>query len=196
MRTRALKSLGANFGSPARLRVPGSKAGAWFGQGGGRVIECRSVVMSIRESLNAALGEAEHDGDAVRLGTLRLIQCAVHERDKQAHARDRAAGCDEAEIMDLLKTMARQREESSQLYEDAGRIEMAERERAELDVIREFLPKRLSEDALEGEVTAVIRELGAEGLRDIGRCVNALRERLGERLDPCKASALVKAHLS
>ena len=157
-------------------------------------------VMSIRDALNQALGEAQAlngaDPDGIRLGTLRLIHCAIHERDKQAHARDKASGCEEEAIKAILETMVRQREESSKLYEDEGRIEMAERERAELAVIAEFLPQRLSGDALEHEVNAVIEDLAADGLRDMGRCVKALRERLGERLDPGKASALVKARLT
>ncbi len=148
----------------------------------------------LRDTIGEALtAERERDEpDEVRLATLRLIKCAIKQRDIDAHARDEATGCQEGEVKAILSTMLAQREESVRTYEEAGRPDLAERERDEMDVIREFLPKALPAKAVETAAKDVIDEVGATGLKDLGRCMGTLKERYDGRMDFAKASAVVK----
>lgn len=150
----------------------------------------------LRDRITTALTAAMKAKEEVRLATLRLVQCAVRDRDIAARAEDRTSGCDEAEILAILAKMVKQREESSKTYDDAGRPELAEREREEIKIIREFMPAPLSRAELEAAVAQVVDELEATGLKDMGRCMNALKERYAGRLDMGEASAAVKALLT
>jgi len=150
----------------------------------------------LRERISHALVVAMKAKDEVRLATLRLVQCAVRDRDIAARAEDRTNGCEEAEILSILSKMVKQREESSKTYDDAGRPELAEREREEIAVIRDFMPAQLSADELDQAASAVVDELDATGLKDMGRCMDALKKRYTGRLDMSKAGGAVKKLLS
>jgi uncharacterized protein YqeY len=151
---------------------------------------------ALRERFQSELVRATKDRDAVRTGTLRLIQAAVRDRDIAARAQDCTTGCEEAEILAILGKMVKQREESSKIYEDAGRPELAEREREEIAIIREFLPPQLERDELSAAAREVVEELGAAGLKDMGRCMDALKARYAGRLSVPAAAAEVKKLLS
>lgn len=156
-----------------------------------------SQTNSLRDRLSAALEQAETaDSDGVEAATLRLILCAVGDRDVIARGRGECSGCPEAAMRDLLTTMARQRRASAKDYDEAGRIEEAERERAELDVIERFLPKKLSGAELQDAVSEVVEELEAAKLKDLGRCMTALKERYPGRVDTGSASVAVRDALS
>ena len=143
--------------------------------------------------LESDLAKAEQDCDAsIEAATLRLILCAVHDRDAEARSLDHCSGCDDAVIRDVLELMVRQREASAAGYEDAGRIEMAEREQAEAEVIRRYLPRPLEGEALDQAVQDVVTDLDAHGLKDLGRCMSELKTRYTDRLDTRKANKLVK----
>ena len=153
--------------------------------------------ISLRDRLSAALEQAETtDADGVEAATLRLILCAVGDRDVTARKRGECSGCPEKAMQDLLTTMARQRRASARDYDEAGRIEEAERERAELDVIERFLPQKLSGEELHEAVSEVVEELEAEKLKDLGRCMTALKERYPGRVDTGSASVAVRDALS
>lgn len=151
----------------------------------------------LRQRLIAARDEAEAvDPDGVEAATLRLILCAVGDRDVTARKRGECAGCPELAMQDLLVTMARQRKLSARDYDEAGRIEEAERERAELAVIETFLPKKLTGDILELAVQEVVDDLEASKLKDMGRCMAELKARYPGRIETGSAGKAVREALS
>lgn len=147
--------------------------------------------MQIREKIAQALVSATKNQDKRRTSTLRLIQAAIKDRDI-AH---RGAGKDpvnDADILEILTRMVKQRNESARIYQEAGRPELAEEELQEIAILMEFLPKPLDEQGLREACAEVVKEVGAEGLRDMGRCMNALKEKYAGRLDFGKASGVVR----
>ncbi len=145
----------------------------------------------LRDQLATELKEAMKAKRMDRLGTIRLIQAAIKDRD----IANRGAGKDEAgddEVLQILAKMVKQREESAKIYEENARPELAEKERAEIAVIQEFLPKQLSDDEVRANIAAVIKEVGAEGPKDMGKIMAALKERYAGQMDFAKASGTVK----
>lgn len=141
-------------------------------------------------------GAMKARNDKVRLSTLRLMQAAIQDRDIQARSEDRCCGLSNDEVRAVLTKMVKQREDSAKTYEDAGRIEMAEQERAENDVIRAYLPKQMDDGEIEEAVDTVISAIGAEGLKDMGKCMGSLKENYAGRMDFSAANKVVKARLS
>jgi uncharacterized protein len=149
----------------------------------------------MREAIQAALKDAQKSQDKNRIPTLRLICAAVKDRDMA----NRAAGKDpvsEEEIAEILTKMVKQRRESAQTYEQSGRLELAEQERRESSVILEFLPKQMCVEEVEQACQNVVEETGAEGLRDVGKCMSTLKERFAGQMDFGKASGVVKTILT
>lgn len=145
----------------------------------------------IRETLTNAMKDAMKAKDSARLSTVRLIQTAIKDRDI-AH---RGAGKDpvsDDEILQILTKMIKQREESAKIYEEGGRAELAERERAEIEIIRDFMPQQLGDEEVRVLIAGVIAETGAQGLRDMGKVVGVLKERHPGQIDFARASAVVK----
>lgn len=149
----------------------------------------------IRERLNRDLKEAMKAKEPVRLSTLRLINAAIKDRDIAARSDDNTEGVSEADIRTILSRMIRQRQDSAEAYDEAGRIELAEQERAEIEVIREFLPKPLSDRDMEKAIEAAIAETGASSIRDMGRIMGVLKSKYQGRMDFGKAGAQVKQAL-
>ncbi|MDJ0921957.1 MAG: GatB/YqeY domain-containing protein [Henriciella sp.] len=159
-----------------------------------KVVETDTV--SLRDELNTALQKAEDDNpNSVEAQTLRLVMCAMTDRDAIARSRGECAGCDDAEIKKLLETIVAQREVSAREYDEAGRIADAERERQERDVVAAFLPKPLMGDILEAAVRRVVDELQASKLKDVSRCMSALRARYPGQIDCSSAGKAVRAAL-
>lgn len=151
----------------------------------------------LRDRLEAALASAETgDRAGVESATLRLILCAVDDRDVRARERGDCGGCPDAAMLDLLMTMAAQRRLSAGEYDKTGRIEEAERERAELNVIEAFLPEPLSGEALDGAVRDIVEELDARRLKDMGRCMLALKKRYPGQIETGSATKAMRAALS
>lgn len=148
--------------------------------------------MSLRDRISEDLKAALKAQDKARLSTLRLISAAIKDRDIAARAEDRCAGCEDQEIMAILQKLAKQREESAETYEKAGRLDLAEAERAEAEVVREFLPKPMDETEIEEAAESVVTELDATGLKDMGRCMGELKSRYAGRMDFSKAGAKIK----
>ncbi len=149
----------------------------------------------MRAKISAALQEAMRDQNPRRLSTLRLILAAIKERDIAARAEDRCDGASEDEVLAILQKMVRQRQESARTFEEGGRLDLAEQERAEIEIIQTFLPRQLSEAEIAGACRAVVDEIGATALRDMGRCMGTLKERYAGRMDFSKASSIVKSCL-
>ncbi|XBQ16149.1 MAG: GatB/YqeY domain-containing protein [Oceanicaulis sp.] len=151
--------------------------------------------MSLRDRLTADLKDAMRAKDEVRVSTLRLIQAAVKDRDIAARAADRCDGCDQTEIQALLQKLLKQREESADTYEQAGRLDLAERERREAEIVAEYLPEPMGEKEIADAAREVVAELDATGLKDMGRCMGALKERYTGRMDFSRAGQEVKTLL-
>jgi uncharacterized protein YqeY len=157
--------------------------------------------MSLRDGLATALKEAMKARDADRLSTLRLINAAIKDRDiaSRGMGEDEAAGkgiVGDEEILSILAKMIRQRQESARAYEEGGRLELAEKERAEIAVIEEFLPRQLDPSEVAAALDAAIADTGATSLRDMGRVMAHLKARHGGRMDFAAAGASLKARLA
>jgi len=148
--------------------------------------------MSIRETIGNALKDAVRAKDKTRTSTLRLINAAILDRDIAARTNGVDAGVSDDVVQEILAKMVKQRLESAKIYEEAGRLELAEQERAEIGVIREFMPRQLSAEEVEAACAELVKEIDAAGLKDMGRCMGALKERYAGRMDFAKASGLVK----
>jgi len=149
----------------------------------------------MRETITAALKEATKAREARRVSTLRLVSAAIKDRDIAA----RTAGTEQAsdaELLELLAKMIKQREESQKIYADAGRAELAEQEGEEAAIIREFLPQQLSDSDMAKAIDEAIAETGASGMRDMGKVMGVLKGRYAGQMDFGKASGAVKAKLT
>ncbi|WOC16961.1 GatB/YqeY domain-containing protein [Pseudochrobactrum sp. MP213Fo] len=149
----------------------------------------------LRQEISQALTTAMKAHDKMRTSTLRLIMAALKDRDI-AH---RGAGKDpvtDDELLAILSKMIKQREESAKMYEEGNRLELAETERAEIAIIKDFLPKQLDDAEIRKICGDAITEIGAEGLRDMGKVMAVLKERYTGQMDFAKASAELKTLLS
>jgi uncharacterized protein YqeY len=151
--------------------------------------------MDLRTRLNTALKEAMRAKDSDRLATLRLINAAIKDRDIALRGDGAEAGVSDSEIMSILGKMVKQRQESARAYEEGGRLELADKERAEITVIEEFLPKQMDEAAVARAVDAAIAEVGAESLRDMGKVMGQLKSKYAGRMDFGKVGPMVKDRL-
>ncbi|MGY5805419.1 GatB/YqeY domain-containing protein [Rhizobium sp. LEGMi12c] len=145
----------------------------------------------IRETLSNAQKDAMRAKDTARLSTVRLILAAIKDKDIANRGLGKEQASDD-EILQLLAKMIKQREESVKIYIDGGRPELADKEREEITVIQGFMPEQLSEEKVREICVAIVAELGAQGLKDMGKCVAALRERYAGQMDFAKASAILK----
>ncbi|HKA65057.1 MAG TPA: GatB/YqeY domain-containing protein [Methyloceanibacter sp.] len=148
----------------------------------------------MRETITAALKTATKAQDKRRVSTLRLVSAAIKDRDIAARTAGKGEATD-AELLELFAKMIKQREESEKIYRDAGRAELAQQEAEEIAIIREFLPKQLSEADMQKAIADAIVEAGATSVKDMGKVMAALKSRYAGRMDFAKASAAVKAKL-
>jgi len=152
--------------------------------------------MSLRDRLQTALKEAMKAKQADRLSTLRLINAAIKDREI-ANRSDGAEGLvSEDDILAILGKLVKQRQESARAYEEGGRLELCEKERAEVVVIEEFLPRQLDEAEVEAAIAAAVAEAGATGIRDMGRVIAVLKGRHTGQMDFGAVGPMVKARLS
>ena len=150
---------------------------------------------SLRDRINDEVKLAMKAKDKRRLSTLRLINAAIKDRDIQNRGTGRDESLDDNGLLAILSKMIKQRRESAQTYEDGGRPELADGERQEITIIEEFMPRQMSEDETAQAVSAVVKDLGATGLKDMGRIMAALKEKYAGEMDMAKASGLVKGLL-
>ncbi len=149
---------------------------------------------SLRERFTEGLKEAMKAGDKRRLGTIRLIQSALKDKDIELRGLGKGPASDE-EILALLQKMTKQRQESIAIYDANNRPELAQGEREEVDVIASFLPKQMDEAQMSAAIDAAIAETGASSMKDMGKVVGALKARHAGQMDFAKASGMVKAKL-
>jgi hypothetical protein len=151
--------------------------------------------MSLRDRLSAALKEAMKARAAARLSTLRLVNAAIKDRDIASRGEGGEGEVSEAEILAILGKLVRQRQDSARAYEEGGRLELAEKELAEVAVIEEFLPRQLSAAEVEAAIAAAMAELGAGSIRDMGRVIALLKTRHTGQMDFAAVGPMVKARL-
>lgn len=153
--------------------------------------------MTLRIRINEALKQAMRDKEAERLSTLRLINAAIKDREiaRRGTSGEEAEGVGDTDVMEILAKMVKQRHDSARAYEEGGRLELAERERAEIEVIEEFLPRQLSEQEVEAAITKAIAEAEATSIRDMGRVMAVLKAEYAGRMDFATAGPRVKAVL-
>ncbi|HBN29891.1 MAG TPA: glutamyl-tRNA amidotransferase [Rhodobacteraceae bacterium] len=149
----------------------------------------------MRDRINTELKDAMRAKDAPRLSTLRLINAAIKDKDIAARTDGQDAGVPDEDILAILAKMIKQRLDSITAYEEAGRLELAEKERAEVTVIEEFLPRQLNEVEISAAITAAIAEIEASSIRDMGRVMGALKAKYAGRMDFSKAGAVIKGLL-
>lgn len=148
----------------------------------------------IREDIKAAQVAAMKAGDKARLGTIRLMLAKIKDRDIELRTGTPPAD-DDVLVVDVLQKMVKQRRESIAMYERGGRQELADAEAAEVAVIEDFLPAQLGEDEARAAIAAIVAELGATSVKDMGKVMAAVKDRHGSQLDMSKASGWVKAAL-
>jgi uncharacterized protein YqeY len=151
--------------------------------------------MDLRERVGSGLKQAMKDKDAARLSTLRLITAAIRDRDIEARSDSGDGGVADDEVLAILAKMVKQRQESARAYEEGGRLDLAEREREEIEIIREFLPRQLDDEQVRAAVQAAVRSTGAESIRDMGRVMAELKGRYSGQMDFGKVGPMVKNSL-
>lgn len=145
----------------------------------------------LRDRFMSDLKEAMKAGDKDRLGTIRLIQAALKDKDIEARGAGKGPLGDE-EILQLLQKMVKQRQDSVRLYHEGNRPELAAKEEAEIAVIAAYMPKQMDESEARAAIAAVIAETGASGMKDMGKVMGELKTRFAGQMDFGKASPLVK----
>jgi len=149
----------------------------------------------IRDDIKAATIAAMKGGDKDATGTLRLVQAAIKNRDIEVRTGGGPKD-DDTLVTEVLQKMVKQRRESADIYRKNGREDRAAAEEAEIAVVERFLPQQLSDAEAEAKIREIVAETGASSMKDMGRVMALIKERLGASIEPARASALVKAALS
>ena len=152
--------------------------------------------MELRSRINAAMKQAMKDKSTERLSTIRLINAAIKDRDIAARTEGKENGVGDGEVLAILAKMTKQRQESAKTYEEAGRLDLSERELSEIKVIEEFLPRQLTDDEIQSALADAINKVGAESIRDMGKVMAALKSKYAGQMDFGAVGALVKSNLS
>jgi uncharacterized protein YqeY len=149
----------------------------------------------LRDNINNALKEAMKARDERRISTLRMMNAAIKNADIEARGQNKPP-LNEAELLSLFQKMIKQRQESVELYERGGRSELAAQEKEEIAIISSYLPKQMSDVEAGAAISAIIQELNAQTMKDMGKVMSVLRERFAGSMDFGKASAKIKELLS
>lgn len=152
--------------------------------------------MDMADRVGRALKDAMKAKEAERLSTLRLINAAIKDKDIANRGEGEEGGVSDDEILAILAKMVKQRQESARAYEEGGRLELAEKERAEIEIIEEFLPRQLSDAEIDSAVAGAISETGAASIRDMGRVMGALKGKYAGQMDFGRVGPMVKERLS
>ncbi|OSQ51783.1 GatB/YqeY domain-containing protein [Marivita geojedonensis] len=152
--------------------------------------------MDLRTRINTSVKQAMRDKDSARLSTLRLINAAIKDRDIAARGDGNEDGVADDEVLAILGKMVKQRKDTAKTYEEGGRLDLAERELSEIEVIEEFLPRPLSDDEVKGAIDAAVTETGASSIRDMGRVMGALKAKYTGQMDFGAVGGMVKDRLS
>ena len=146
----------------------------------------------LRQEINDALKGAMREQDRRRMATLRLINAAIKDRDLNTRSDEGSGGMPESEILGILAQMIRQRQTSADAYDEAGQVDMAEKERAEIEIIRSYLPRQLSDKEVRSAIATAIHDTGAASIRDMGKVMAHLKAHHTGRMDFARACACLK----
>src|SRR5215207_945936 len=149
----------------------------------------------LRESINDAMKGAMKSQEKLKLSTLRLVNAAIKNADIEARTGGKGPLADD-DLLGLLQKMIKQRQESVELYDKGGRKELADQERGEIEIIKGFLPQQMSDAEAKAAIAEVIKETGAQGMKDMGKVMAALKQGYAGKMDFGKASGLVKSLLA
>ncbi|MDJ0631201.1 MAG: GatB/YqeY domain-containing protein [Rhodobacter sp.] len=152
--------------------------------------------MDMRSRITTGLKEAMKSKDAARTSTLRLISAAIKDKDIALRGEGDEGGLTDGHVLAILGKMVKQRQESARAYEEGGRLDLAERERDEITVIEEFLPRKLSDDEVAAAVDKAIRAVDASSIRDMGRVMGALKADYTGQMDFGLVGPMVKERLA
>lgn len=152
--------------------------------------------MSLREKISSDLISAMRAKDAARLSTLRLISAAIKDRDIALRGEGDDNGVSDGDVLGILTRMVKQRQDSARAYEEGGRLELAEKEHAEIKVIEDFLPRQMDDAEITAALDAEISALGATSIRDMGRVMAALKAKYSGQMDFGNVGPMVKARLA
>ncbi len=148
----------------------------------------------LRDDINSSLRTAMKARDERRVSTLRLVNAAIKNADIESERTGKPLA--DEDLLGLMQKMIKQRQESVEIYDKAGRKELADGERAEIEVIKGFLPQQMSETEAKAAIAEVIKEIGAQGIKDMGKVMAALKQGYAGKMDFGKASGLVKSLLA
>lgn len=151
--------------------------------------------MELRARVNTALKDAMKAKDATRLSTLRLINAAIKDRDIEARGEGKDEGVGNDVVLGIMGKMVKQRQESAKVYEEGGRLELAEKELSEIKIIEDFLPRQLSDAEASAAIDAAIAEVGADSIRDMGKVMGVLKGKYTGQMDFGKTGPMVKDKL-
>ena len=152
--------------------------------------------MGLREQVNTALKQAMKEKDSARLATLRLINAAIKDQDIARRGADGDTDLTDADIMAILGKMTKQRQESARAYAEGGRLDLAEREQREIEIIAEFLPRALDEAEVDAAIDKAIKDTGATSIRDMGKIMGRLKEKYTGQMDFGTVGPKVKERLA
>lgn len=152
--------------------------------------------MSLREKISSDLIAAMKAKDSARLSTLRLISAAIKDRDIALRGEGGDTGVSDGDVLTILTRMVKQRQDSARAYEEGGRLELAEKERGEIGVIEDFLPRQMDEDEIAAALDAEIAALGATSIRDMGRVMAGLKAKYSGQMDFGSVGPMVKDRLA
>jgi uncharacterized protein len=155
----------------------------------------RKAIAVLRDEINTALKGAMKARDERRVSTLRMVNAALKNADLEAQGQGKSTLADD-ELLGLLQKLIKQRQESVEIYDKAGRKELADRERDEIDIIRAYLPAQMSEAEAKVAIAEVIKATGAQSVKDMGKVMAALKQSYAGKMDFGKASVLVKGLLA
>ena len=150
----------------------------------------------IREDLKKALVDALKTKNEKKTATIRLINAAIKDKDIEARPKGITDGIDDTAILSLLQSMVKQRKESIEMYKQGGREDLVASEQAEIDIISAFLPQQMNEEETKKAIEAVIQELGASSIKDMGKVMGALKAKYAGQMDFSIASGLIKGLLA
>lgn len=149
----------------------------------------------LRDDIQNAIKDSMKNHDADRLSTARMILAGIKEKDVDARGKGKECAA-EADLMSMMQTMIKQRQESAKMYRDGNRPELAEKEEKEISIIQSFLPKQMSDAEVEAAIASIIAELKASSMKDMGAVMGKLREKYAGQMDFGSASGKIKAALS
>ena len=150
----------------------------------------------MRSRVSDALKSAMKAKEPTRLSTLRLINAAIKDKDIALRGEGREDGVTDDDVLQILGKMVKQRQESARAYEEGGRLELAEKERAEIEVIEEFLPKQLDDDEIAAAIDKAVASTGAESIRDMGKVMGVLKSKYTGQMDFGRVGPMVKDRLA